>query len=315
MEKRPLRVGAIIETTEGVLLVQDAKDKQKDYYISKLEKKERKSSGRKKKTVNPGLLMAKEIMKDGRFSLPGGKIESKDYEEAKATQLIGVEKFNNDQIELFKEVIKNAIAREIDEELGIGVDQNMVKTIMEIQGRTRDHIICLVHAEGRIKLNREELSGIGLLNEHPQIPLNEFFYQSHVRTIYQKYLLSEYRPELIKRYLSKLNIKKDLIMDVLKDQVLARAYLKSKGNDRNKNRAIPHLLQSSPNFVIYDDQETAISPHEPRSFTKAENARIVPPSERPKPIESVLKPKEDVIPYQLADNLIESQSEILKKKG
>lgn len=314
MEKRPLRVGAIIETTEGVLLVQDAKDKQKDHYIKKLEEKERKASGKKKKMADARLLLANEIMKDGRFSLPGGKIETQDYEEANATQLIGVEKLNDDQIELFKEVIKNTIAREIDEELGIGVDQSMVKTIMEIQGRTRDHIICLVHTEGRIKLNREELSGIGLLNEHPQIPLNEFFYQSHVRTIYQKYLLSEYRPELIKKYLSKLNIKKDLIMDVLKDQVLARAYLKSKGHYRNKNRAVPHLLQSSPNFVIYDEQETTVSPHEPRSFTKAENARIVPPSERPKPIESVLKPKESMIPYRLAENITEHQSEVLKKK-
>lgn len=281
MEKKPLRVGAIVETTEGVIVVQDSKDKRRGFYLDKLnEKAIRNAQGKRRQAQAKRIDYARQLVYDGRFSLPGGKIEEKDYEQANATALIGIENPQTpEEIELFLQVVREAIAREIDEELGLGVDQDMIKYIMEIRGRTRDHIICLVPAQGIIKINRTELSGMNFLTDRPAIPLSEFFYQSHLRIVHDKYIRSEERQDYITRYLSKVNISEQVVMDAYAAQCIGYAYASLSSHQNSKPRIPPRKPESSPNFLIYDDKRNLYArPHEPVSFTTASSAKLVPPN-------------------------------------
>ncbi len=279
MEKKALRVAAIIETTEGVLVVQDAKDKRRDYYMGKLTDKLTIQTGKRRNSIAKRIGLAQQIVQDGRFSLPGGKIEPKDYEEAGATSIMDLDNPQTpEEIELFLQVIRSTLVREIDEELKLHVNQGMIKSIMEIQGRTRDHIICLVHAVGVVKINRAELSGIGFLDEKSPIPLNEYFFQSHLRIIHQKYIKSPLRQEYITRYLSRINISEELVMGAYRDTIIGYKYALSAPHRNNKHLVMPHMPHSSPNFLIYDDKKQLYRPHTPASFTETVAAKIVPPS-------------------------------------
>lgn len=283
--KKPTRVAAIIETTEGILMVQDAKDKFREQTLAKIEAKRKEAEGNRQFKVTKRMEYAKMIVQDGRFSLPGGKIEACDYEEAGATSIIGLEELETpDQIELYREVVRETIIREISEELALGVDEATIKHIAEIQGRSRDHIICLVRAEGVIKINRTELSGIGLLTQRPAIPLNEMFYQHHVREVYHRYVKGDdSRPNYALRYLSKINVNLELIAGWFRDVTAGYAYASLRPKQKERMPSAPTLPHSSPNFLIYNEKGEIVNEIKPPSLTNASNARIVPPDpQRPR---------------------------------
>lgn len=291
--KKPTRVAAIIETTEGILLVQDAKDKFRDETLRDIDRRRDAALQDKRIKLAKRMEFARMIVQDGRFSLPGGKIEPCDYEEANATSIMNIGKPETpEQIALYRDVVRECIIREIDEELGLGVDnKETIKHIAEIQGRFRDHIICLVRAEGLIKINKTELTGIGLLTQRPSIPLNEMFYQHHVREVYHRYVKGdESRPNYALRYLSKINVRLDLIADWFRDITAGHSYtsLKPKNEHMPVAPALPH---SSPNFMIYDEKGQVVNELKPFSLTNTNNAKIVPPD--PQRQRELVKKKSD----------------------
>jgi 8-oxo-dGTP pyrophosphatase MutT (NUDIX family) len=275
------RVAAIIETPEGILVVQDPHDKYRAHTIKTLANKIAMASLEiEKKDLVNRLNYAIEIVQDGRYSLPGGGIDEKDYINADATELYGLEVplSSIEQIEAYRRVVKEAVARELEEELGLGVDMDSMLPILEIQGRERNHIICIVHAQGRLELNKAELSGIGFLNDPSVIPLNKYFFQSHVIKLFGKYIKTDQHAFYASHFLSRLNIPQDLVDDWYMD---AMNGYNSRGSKSKRKVRKPAHPSSSPNLLIYDHSGQPVYNLRADSFTNAKKARIVPAPSRP----------------------------------
>lgn len=279
---KPIRAAAIIETAQGVLLVQDMKDLFRQNTLQELsdeleiylEKGNVEYANRK--------VAAMRIVDKGRFSLPGGGIEPIDYHNAGAESLFGLPRPPSTPEELahFRNVVREAALREVSEEIGAEVDCEQVPTIIEIQGRLRHHVIVVLRAEGEIYIKgleegeKKEISGIGFLNEDNIIALNRTFYQSHVQKIMDRYIKDKKnRREIIPRYLSNLRVPK---------KYMDQWHANQKSGYANRPRRYRHKYpeppypNSSPTFVIIGAQNGVHNPYEPRSLTDNIKARIVP---------------------------------------
>jgi len=274
--KKKIRVAAIIETPQGVLLVQDAKDKYRDNTLRELGLLAAKAGAENNYSLLRRLEYAMEIVRDGRYSLPGGKIEPQDYLNVDAGEILELERplSGREEIEMYLRVIKEAVSREVDEELGLGIDNETLQPILEIQGRERDHIICIAHAEGRIVLNQEELSGIGFLDKPSALPLNKRFFQSHVVKLFELYIKAPMRARFFaQNYLSRINVPESIVEEWYMDML--RGY-QGRSRKVKKRLAKPVPLSSSPNFMIFDADGKMVDPLRLGSFTNTQKALIVP---------------------------------------
>lgn len=305
------RVGAIIETPKGMILAIDAQDRKRLPDLSNVEHNLQLAIAARDATLAIGskkqvghlerkirrLELARLLAQKGRASLPGGSIEEVDCQIANATSLIiGHEKPSSpegksriyltepktdSQVDLYTEVVHQAIYREILEELGLIVDKESIKPIMQIQGRTRNHIICLVKTiEGEIKLDTNELNGVGFLSDQPVIPLNPLFYQRHLLKVYADYIMRDpnRRAKLAMEYLSPIQISRDLI-----DEWYSHLHIGYEYAYFGKGYKCPEPtpFTSSPNFTIINPDGTREKTEYPGSFTSAATAKIVPPPDKP----------------------------------
>lgn len=288
-EKKPIRVGGVIECAPGAMLVLDINDKHKDDALEQIAdnirgfiQEERFEQAEREKE-------AAEIIKKGRFSLPGGKIEPEDYVTAGAEKLIGlslkeIQKFDeeSEEMEAFRAVIKEALWREIWEETKLNVDREFIDPILEIVGDTRDHVICVASASGTVKILEKEISGIGFLDRSNVIPFSpeytRIFYQSHVFLLYQLWVNdpSSERYERIRNLVSSIEIPEYLIDRW--QQCLTHGYLHKSPKSRKKWRKRIKPMCSSANFRIFDDLGETVRPMKLRSLTRRKTAKIVPPT-------------------------------------
>lgn len=279
---KPIRAAAIIETAHGVMLVQDIKDHFKQNTIRVLGDQYNKFIASSNYDAAGRKLAAMRIVSNGRFSLPGGKIERIDYITAGAEELLLLDRPPSTKEELiaFRDVVREAAIREVTEELGAKVDYEQVSTIIEIQGRMRDHVICVLRIEGLLELKHpEEISGIGFLNEENTIALNRLFYQAHVQKVMDRYVRKADRHrKLIPRFLSHLRVPKEYMDHWFEN--LQQGYLSRPKRYRNAH-PVPTEPMSSPTFVILGEQNNVHNPYEPRSFTDNVRAKIVPPEVDP----------------------------------
>jgi len=306
MNNKPTRVGAIIETSKGIVSVVERQDRRPLSDLSDSDSKLElaitfrdvmKELGKKKEVERLGkkikrLGLARLLMQQGRDSLPGGGIEEIDCELANATSLITgykntsspegkprvylIEPKTDNEIELYTEVVRQAICREISEELDLIVDKRSITPVMEIQGRARDHIICLVRTmPGEIKLDTKELTGIGFLTDQPVIPLNRRFYQGHIFNVYDAYIRIDprKRAENAMNYLSQVRIGRNLINGWNERQQIGYEYATSRGYKPSK----PLPITSQPNFIIIGSDDLPEQSEHPGSFTSVATAKIVPP--------------------------------------
>lgn len=257
--EKPIRVGAIIETAYGVLVVQDLKDKGIAAIINIINERLRRAieqndeKGTKDNLIRR-LHLARQITAQGRFSLPGGKLERADYEMAGAGKLLTDDtprsRWGSKEIDLFRRVVHIAIGREIEEELGLKIDPMHILDIMEINGRTRDHVICLVQAVNRdIILNTSELCGIGFLDKQNILPLNSYFYQQHLRDLVLTYIRNKKRDDRAKEYLSRLSVPLHLMEQWQRAQVLGYGYRRL-GQEKSLEISPPIMPKSTPNFTV-----------------------------------------------------------------
>jgi 8-oxo-dGTP pyrophosphatase MutT (NUDIX family) len=310
MNKRT-RVGAIIESPKGVILAIDARDDRKystdlsnvEYNLQEaiMLREVALAIGSKKKLKHLDekirrLELARLLAQKGRGALPGGSIEEKDCQIANATSLIIsreesvspegepriylMEPKTDQQIALYQEAVNVAICREVLEEFGLIVDKESIQRIMEIQGRTRNHVICLVKTiEGVIKLDKKELNGIGFLSDQPVIPLNPLFYQRHLLKVYAEYIMKDpsRRAKLAMEYLSPIQVPRDII-----DKWYSHLHIGYEYASLGKGYKYPEPtpFRSSPNFTIIGPDGTREKTEYPGSFTSAATAKIVPPPDK-----------------------------------
>ncbi len=279
---KPIRAAAIIETAHGVLLVQDIKDRFKAETMKELAEDMNKYLERGNHEDVDRKVAAMHIVSKGRFSLPGGGIDPIDYTNAGAEELLHLNRqpSTREELEMFRDVVREAAIREVTEEIGVKVCFEQVPAVIEIQGRQRHHIICILRAEGEIDLEPQpdkprEVSGIGFLNEDNVIPLNRFFFQAHVQKLMGKYIKkTERRQVMIPRYLSNLRVPVRYI-DHWYDNLLYG--YQNRPRKYRKNCLPPERPASSPTFVIFDTGNGLHNPFVPPSFTDTARARIVPP--------------------------------------
>jgi len=276
----PTRVAAVLPTTEGILLVQDNKDRRLPEVLAKIKRKSDEAEIRGNHTLVERMKYARMIASEGRLSLPGGKIELEDYEVVGATSLLGVDKISTpDQVNLFREVVRQAITREGLEELGVLLED--IKPILEIKGVARNHIICLARAEGTITLDTKELNGLGFLPDKPLIPLNHYFYQAHVRKLYERAMHSSTKnptwAELVRMYLSRIKVPVNLIQKWFSNITSVPGYIG--GLQKYKRRypgGFPSMPKSNPNFSILNPDGSVAYPPQDISLTSAISAKIIP---------------------------------------
>ena len=100
----------------------------------------------------------------GKYSLPGGQFDP-----------------GKDQ-----DTLDTAI-REVEEELGLDASRSSARLIYTFNGNLCEHDIYVVDAQGTLKLDTNELTGIGFFNagRHNQIPKKKL--ERHVQALIPKY--------------------------------------------------------------------------------------------------------------------------------
>ena len=246
--KNPTRVAAIIETPYGILLEQDRNDKHFQRQVEELEKDHSKSPEQK--------AAAMALLKEGRFCLPGGKIEA-------------------------GETPHQALIREIHEELNLEIEKHHISEGTQIQGKTRDHLIFIARATGLIVLNEDEVTGIGLLNNNTVFPndpsTGPLFMQQHVRVILGQYIYGHKRRKYRAGFMSTINISKKYVDDWLEDELRISTYRSSSIVNQEKERKLrSKALESVPNFTVFNDGFAPLKPQAEISFTRSVLARFIP---------------------------------------
>jgi 8-oxo-dGTP pyrophosphatase MutT (NUDIX family) len=256
------RPAAVILTAEGILLVKDKNDKYLADSIAKIENDHTKTEWQKE--------AGKELVRPGKYSLPGGGTKPED---------------SNDP--------RNTIIREIDEELGLVIEKHAMLKLAEIVGKTRRHIIYLVRATGKIKLDpKESITGIGFLKEENCFPLTHTFFQNHVKHFHRNYYADDYRKEResgLARYLSQIQVSEKLIEKWYTEEKRAE-YYRGKGQ-----HPLPELITSSFNLEILDALHAPLSSPEPRSLTQSVKAIHIPPSPGRSVKPSILKVRDPAL--------------------
>lgn len=308
---KPIRAAAIIETAQGVLLVQDIKDRFRQETLKELVEDRDKYLERGNKKDAARKEAAMKIVEYGRFALPGGGIDPIDYTNAGAESLLALNRppSTREEVELFRDVVREAAIREVGEEIGTQVCFEQVPTVIEIHGRQRHHIICIMRAEGELDLEPRpdrpvEISGIGFLNEENIIPLNRFFFQAHVQKLMGKYIKKPQRHRvMVPRYLSHLRVPVRY-MDRWYENMLY-GYHNRSSSYRNAH-PLPERPSSSPTFVIFGEGNGIHNPFIPPTFTDVARAKIVPPMAVPDEFRSLVESDdnqtegEDVAPMDSA---------------
>lgn len=253
-QRKKIRVGVIVETKLGPLIVSDPQDKGKPKTLEDLNSNLAAAIAVDNITRMTRYRLAITQMADqGRYALPGGGILPEDYETANATILLnkGKVSIKDDPYNLFLQVLKTTASREVKEELGLILDPQHIKYLWPIKGRQRYHHIFLAHAlPGVMKLKKDEVGALAFMNKQaPFVFGNRSFFQYHLRVIFHKYLLSGRRNYLARNYLSNLYMSQDIADDVFRNAEIAYHFF----NDQF-TRPIPYpkRLETSPNFVIYD---------------------------------------------------------------
>lgn len=101
---------------------------------------------------------------NGKYSLPGGQFDSRRDRDTLDTAL-----------------------RELHEEYGLTASRLDAKKVYDFTGYVCDHDIYLINASGRLKLDTNELKGIGFFNAggHNQIPDHKL--ERHVKALTTEY--------------------------------------------------------------------------------------------------------------------------------
>lgn len=254
---KPLRAAAVIKTDHGLMIGGDSyKDWDRDEVLKELEARRLNAIGRNKRSQANRFLLAKSLVQEqGRLSLIGGTVDPGDYQNAGIDRPFDAESshFSKD-LEVIMRVIRIAVAREVDEELALAVDPDSIQFIKRIISKNRVHIICTVYAQGKVKMNRAEILGLGMMTDKlPAIPQNNYFYQQHAIQFQSSYLNNPDEYDQVKKMpVSKLNISTKMVQDLYKHQ--SAGYTYAHGSNRFKEREIPTMLKSTPNFVIYDER-------------------------------------------------------------
>lgn len=244
---KPYRVSGIIETPNGILTALDLKCKFREKVFNELESRRQQllAEGKTQKALEIG--RGQDIVKKGRYSLPGGGMEKRDFEKAGAGDLYGKRVRTKEEIEAFRQVAQNTLHREIEEELGLKAETKWTRPIMEIIGRTRSHLIYIVCVKGKIVLQEDELRGIGFLTEQSPIKLQHPFFQAHVLVTAARYLKHAEQSIRLGFMSGKLEVPRDLMDDWYENSV--SGYENRAIDSRGRQRA-PEYPGSGPNFRI-----------------------------------------------------------------
>lgn len=278
----PIRAAAIIETAQGILLVHDWQDHFRKATLKLLSDDLNRYIRRNKLPEAERKLAAMRIACQGRFSLPGGGIDLKDYIDAGAEQLLGLPYAPRSPKEkkLFAQVVIKAAIREIKEETGTTVDSSQIAKVVEIQGKTRHHIILLMRIDGELRLPKPEegkepeITGYGFLNRSNYIAMAHWFYQSHVKTIHSRYFQDQSdRSERSSSFMSRVRVPLEYMEQWHKN---LQAGYDNRPTKYQRKHQPPSELKSSPNFEIFDKEGKVHNPYHPRSLTKASRARYIP---------------------------------------
>lgn len=288
-EKKPIRVGGVIESARGTFLVQDKKDKHIKETLDKIGCRIRRFREQGRFEQAEREKQAAEMVKKGRFSLPGGKIEPEDYVAAGAEGLIDLslkelQKFDeeSEEMEAFRAVMMEALWREIFEETKLNVDRESIDPILQIIGDTRDHVICFASARGTVQILEKEISGIGFLDRNNVIPMSpeyhSMFYQSHVFSLYKLWINdpNSERYEKMRDLVSNMEIPEPLIDRW--QQCLQHGYLHKSPKSRKKVKRKMRPMCSSANFRIFDELGETVRPMKLRSLTQRKIAKLIPPT-------------------------------------
>lgn len=242
IDGKPVRVGAVIMAQPGkILLVKDRKDR----YLKETQEK---ISSRRSKTKNQ-INAALAITATGKLSTPGGGIEDSDYDE------------------------REALARELEEELNLHADPGAMEEVCVIIGQNRAHVLYVVTALGHIVPNpSENISGIGILEERSVIPLTHDFNQQHVIQLHN-YFFKLSKEEQLKyaQMTGNLRLNLEEAEKWFRDEVNAHKYRGS------KHIPLPRMLESTVNFSLLDQHGEKIPPRDPlMRFTRSKRAGADP---------------------------------------
>jgi len=242
------RIASIIETPNGILTALDLKCKFREKTFNDLEVKRQQFLAEGKIQRALGVSRGQEIVKKGRYSLPGGGMERKDFAKAGAEELIGKRPKSEEEIRAFIKVATNTVIRENEEELGLETKLDSIQPIMEILGRTRNHIIFLVSVKGKITLQEDELCGIGFLSENSPIKLKHHFFQAHALVTAARYLRDPGINRMRLGYLSGgLEFPKQLINEWYENSISG---YESRAQATRQKQEPPVRAVSGPNFRI-----------------------------------------------------------------
>lgn len=125
------------------------------------------------------------IVLGGRYALVGGGMEEVDQQSPEAT-----------------------LIREIQEELALEVVK--LQHAFTLPGDKRTHEMYFVKTQGKLRLNLNEVSGVGFLDEKNIFPIQTTFFQGHIAWLYRKYLASNEggynRSDIQKEFMSDLTL-------------------------------------------------------------------------------------------------------------
>lgn len=240
-----LRHAAVILTPAGIVTVRDKNDMYIRKTIDIIENEPDKTDEQKAAAV--------EIVKQGKYSLPGG----------------GPEPFEQDPCD--------TIIREVSEELNLHVEARNMQKLAEIVGNTRRHVIYLVRATGMISLNPDEsITGIGFLKPKNVFPLIHTFFQTHVMRLHSRYYHDSQREEREARliqFVSNIRVSEILIKEWFEEEKRAEIY-----RGKNHRHSPPRMIDSSPNLTILGVNGQPLPSLQTSSLTKASAAVFIPRS-------------------------------------
>ncbi|MCC7432272.1 NUDIX domain-containing protein [Candidatus Peregrinibacteria bacterium] len=242
IDGKPVRVGAVIMAQPGkILLVKDRKDR----YLKETQEKISSRRSKTKHQINAALA----ITATGKLSTPGGGIEESDYDE------------------------REALARELEEELNLHADPGAMEEVCVIIGQNRAHVLYVVTALGHIVPNpNENISGIGILEERSVIPLTHDFNQQHVIQLHNYFFkLSKDEQHKYGQMTGNLRLNLEEAEKWYQDEMHAHKYRGS----RHINP--PQMLESTINFSLLDQYGEKIPPKDPlMRFTRSKRAGADP---------------------------------------
>jgi ADP-ribose pyrophosphatase YjhB (NUDIX family) len=234
----------MILTPDGIVMVKDKQDKYIQETVDLIEKDEWKTDEQKAAGID--------IVKKGKYSLPGGGQEG-------------------------NESTEDTIIREVYEELNLHVESRHMQMLAEIVGKTRRHVIYLVRTTGMIALNPDEsITGIGFLKEKNVFPLTHTFFQTHIMRLYSRYFdngkkQKEERAARLVQFVSNIRVSEVLINEWFKDEELAEMY-----RGKNHRRPSPELIEPSPNLTIVNAAGFPLPARNIPTHTIAKDAKFIP---------------------------------------